>query len=143
MLLKFIVLYGICVLFSEVARADIAIIVNPNNVSSWSDGDLQSYIKDIFLNKKEKFPDGTSAKPVDQAEGRSIRSDFYLKIASKDETAMNVYWSTLIFTGNGRPPRVVGDDGGVKRFVGENLNGIGYIKSDLVDNTIKVIYHIK
>lgn len=143
MLCKSLIVFSICFLLVVEVRAEVAIIVNPNNTANWNDGEIKDYLKDIFLNKKEKFPDGANAKPVDQSEGRPIRNEFYLKLAEKDETDMNVYWSNLIFTGNGRPPKAVGDDTSVKRFVAENINGIGYINTTFIDKTVKVIYTLK
>jgi ABC-type phosphate transport system substrate-binding protein len=125
------------------AFADVVVVVNANNTATWSNDQIQSEIKDIFLGKRERFSDGTPAKPIDQGDGKSIRKDFYMKIANKDETAMNVYWSNLIFTGNGRPPKIMSDDASVKKFVTENPSGIGYIDSGSVDKTVKVIYTFK
>src|SRR4051812_26406177 len=82
---------------ASVAKADIAVIVNPKNVSTWS-GESRDEVKDIFLAKRQRFPDGSSAKPIDQQHG-IVRQEFYQKIADKDESALNIYWSNLIFTG--------------------------------------------
>ena len=123
--------------------ADIAVIVNKNNNSIWDKDGVADYIKNIFLNAKEKFPDGTPAKPLDQSQGREIRQNIYLKLAGKNETKMNVYWSNLIFTGNGRPPLMAGNDSDIKKVVSEDSHGIGYIDSSAVDNTVKVIYTLK
>lgn len=140
---KIITIFVFCLILISEVQADIAVIVNPKNAAVWDNEKIKNQIKDIFLNVKDKFPDGTSAKPVDQNEGRQIRRDFYSKIAGKDDAAMNVYWSNLIFTGNGRPPKAVGDDANVKKHVSENANSIGYISSELVDATVKSIYTVK
>ena len=144
-LLNFIAYISLClygtIVLGNTAKADIAVIVNVKNQTVWDDSS-PSQIKDIFLGKREKFPDGESAKPVDQRNG-STRKSFYLNVTGKDESALNVYWSNLIFTGNGQPPKVVGDDEDVKRMVKENPNAIGYIDSHYVDSTVKVIYTIK
>jgi ABC-type phosphate transport system substrate-binding protein len=132
--------YGTLVIAST-ARADIAVIVSPKNMATW-DSNNQNQVKDIFLGRLEKFPDGTAVKPVDQRLG-SVRREFYLKLAGKDDIALNVYWSNLIFTGRGQPPKVIGDDNDVKKMVKDNPECIGYIDSKLVDNSVKVIYLVK
>ncbi len=119
--------------------ADIVVIINSNNTTVWERETARAEIKSIFLGAKEKFSNGNSAKPIDQSEGKEIRKEFYLKIANKDATAMNIYWSNLIFTGNGRPPKILPDDSSIKKFVNENVGGIGYIDSTSVDNTVKVL----
>jgi hypothetical protein len=134
-----------CVVFNVRAQASIAVIVNNSNQNSWERESvkIEKQIKDIFLGKKDKFPDGSPAKSIDQAEGEAQRNEFYAKIANKDETEMNAYWSSLIFTGNGRPPKALPGDSDVKKFIRENISGIGYIDEHAVDNSIKVIYIVK
>ncbi len=121
------------------ARADIAVIVNAGNEVAMS----SDQIKDIFIGKRVRFPSGVRAIPVDQEDGRAIRNEFYSLLAGKDENDMKAYWSTLIFTGNGRPPKVLTDDKDVMRFIKENTSGIGYVSSKAVDASVKVIYTVK
>ena len=121
------------------AHADISVIVNPANDAALNNDE----IKDIFLGKRVKFPNASTAKPVDQADGRATRNEFYTLVVGKDENEIKVYWSTLIFTGNGRPPKSLADDGEVKRFVHEDVAGIGYIDAKAVDKSVKVIYTAK
>ena len=128
---------------SEEALADIAVVVNINSETTWDSENIENEIKSIFLGKKERFSNDMPAKPVDQKEGTPIRKSFYIKLVNKDETGMKVYWSNLIFTGNGRPPKVVGNDEGVKKYISENQNAIGYINSKSVDKSVKVIYTFK
>ncbi len=136
---KLFLIFCICVIFSLRAVADIVVIINSNNTAVWEPEAVRTEVKSIFLGAKEKFSNGNNAKPIDQSEGKGIRKEFYLKIANKDETAMNIYWSNLIFTGNGRPPKILPDDSSVKKFVNENISGIGYIDASSVDNTVKVL----
>ena len=121
------------------AHADTAVIVNLNNKAS-----LQpEQIKNIFLGRLNRFPDGSPAKPVDQPEERPIRITFYSKVAGKDEDEMKTYWADLIFSGNGRPPKAVDEDSEVKQYVRETVGGIGYIDSKSLDGSVRVIYTLK
>mgnify|MGYP001617201691 CR=1 FL=1 len=81
--------------YASDAKADVAVIVNTKNPYPW-DGDSREQVKDLFLGKRDKFPDGTKAKPFDQKQG-PVRQEFYVKLTGKDESALNVYWSNLIF----------------------------------------------
>lgn len=136
----FIIHLFIFALAASAHAQGISVIVNITNTSAWQADEIKPYIRDLFMNKKEKFPNGNTAKPVDQPDDRPIRQHFYKVVAGKDETAMNVYWSNLIFTGSGKPPKILSDDSAVKRFVSETQNGIGYISSDMVDGSVKAIY---
>lgn len=121
------------------ASADIAVIVHSKNDVKLD----REEIKNIFLAKKNIFPNGTLIKPVDQSEGNLIRNEFYQKIAGKSESDMKVYWSNLIFTGYGVPLKAFQDDQAVKNFVKETTNAVGYIDSKSVDASVKTIFTLK
>ena len=78
--------------------ADVAVIVNPNSSVSELD---DKWLGAIFLGKKKKFPDGSSAVPIEQQPGTSARDKFNEKIIKKNEGQLRGYWSQLIFTGRG------------------------------------------
>src|SRR5580704_2063383 len=67
----------------------------------------KSQVVDIFLGKTTRFPDGSQAVPIDQSEGTLARDDFYVWIAGKSAAQMKAYWSKIIFTGRGQPPKAV------------------------------------
>jgi ABC-type phosphate transport system substrate-binding protein len=136
---KTILCFGLVMMFSAKARADISIIVNPSNGVSLS----QEEIKNIFLSKKNRFPNNEPAKPVDQQDSRPIRKEFYSKLVGMDDNDLRAYWSVLIFTGNASPPKVMNDDEAVKTFIKNNPAGLGYIDSKSVDVSIKVVFTIK
>jgi len=126
------------VLIAE-ARADIAVIVNSSNDVSLS----KEEIKNIFLSKKNRFPNNVPAKPVDQPDSRPIRKEFYSKLAGMDENDLKAYWSVLIFTGDASPPKSIPDDEAVKIYVKSNPAGLGYIDSKSVDASVKVVFTLK
>ncbi|WP_300433457.1 phosphate ABC transporter substrate-binding protein, partial [uncultured Thalassolituus sp.] len=97
-------------------------------------------ISRIFLGKTSSFPDGSPAVPVDQSEGSDVRNDFTDKVLGKNASQLKAYWSRLIFTGKGTPPKEVGNNAAVKSLIAANPNMIGYIDSSAVDDTVKVVY---
>lgn len=121
------------------AQADIAVVVNPGV------GDVSvnsAELKDIFLGKLNSLPNGKKIVAIDQEPG-GVREEFLKKLLNKSESQLKAYWAQLVFTGRGQPPKQVMDDEEVKEFVSENPNMIGYIDSDEVDSTVKVIMTIK
>jgi ABC-type phosphate transport system substrate-binding protein len=126
-------------LISVKAHADISVIVNPGNDNSFS----QEQIKSIFLGKKNRFPNTIAAKPLDQRDDRPIKKEFYGKLADMDENDLKAYWSVLIFTGQASAPKVLNDDESVKAFIKNDPAGLGYIDSQSVDSSVRVVLVFK
>jgi ABC-type phosphate transport system substrate-binding protein len=99
----------------------------------------KSQLVAIFLGKATRFPDGSQAVPIDQSEGTLARDEFYATIAGKSAAQMKAYWSRIIFTGRGQPPKAVSTGSEAKKLVVANPNTIGYIEPKLVDDTLRVV----
>lgn len=96
-------------------------------------------VADIFLGKTSRFPDGTQAVPIDQPEDSPLRDRFYSQFTGKSPAQVKAYWSKIIFTGRGQPPRQATSSAEAKKIIVENPNAIGYIESRLVDGTVRVL----
>lgn len=96
-------------------------------------------VADIFLGKTSRFPDGSQAVPIDQPEDSPAREKFYAQFTGKSPAQLKAYWSKIVFTGRGQPPRQVGSGAEAKRFVAQNPNAIAYIDASLVDETVRVV----
>ncbi len=122
---------------SMLSFAEVAVIIssaNPN--ASIAAGDITK----IFLGKTKKFPDGSQAVPIDQDDGTPARDAFNDKILGKSASQLKSYWSRLIFTGKGTPPKQSGSDADVKALIANNPNMIGYIDASAVDGSVKVVH---
>ncbi len=124
----------LCV-FSSLATAEVAVIINPTNGDTITKDDIQK----IYLAKTKTFPGGKTANAIDQTEGSKLRVDFLQKVIDKDEAQMKSYWSRLIFTGKAIPPKVVASDTEVKDIVKKDPNAIGFIDVISVDDSVKVV----
>lgn len=127
----------ISVLGVSIANAEVAVIVSSSNANSKLDQDT---ISRIYLGKSKNFPDGTQAVPVDQNAGTASRKAFNSTVLGKSSSQLKAYWSRLIFTGKGTPPKESGDDAAVKELVAKNPNLIGYIDDSAVDDSVKVVH---
>jgi ABC-type phosphate transport system substrate-binding protein len=121
---------------SEPAHAALAIIVHPSNNMA---GITANQAADIYLGKSGVFPNGQRVTPVDQGPNSPARQKFYKTVVKKDGSVLRVYWSKLLFTGKGQPPREVGDDADMKSWVASNPDAIGYVDGKFVDSTVKVL----
>jgi ABC-type phosphate transport system substrate-binding protein len=124
---------------SIAAQAALAIVAHPSNsVSGIRADDAQR----IFLGKTGEFANGRRAAPVDQTPGTASRTKFMKAVIEKSEDELKGYWSKLMFSGKGQPPREVGDDAAVKAWVASNPDAIGYIDGKFVDGSVKVLFII-
>jgi ABC-type phosphate transport system substrate-binding protein len=116
--------------------AETAIIVSKSNANTSMDS---STVSRIYLGKLSKFSNGEPAVPVDQTDGSEVRDTFNKSVLGKNSSQLKAYWSRLIFTGKGTPPKEVGNDAAVKEMVAKNPNMIGYIDSAAADDSVKVL----
>jgi ABC-type phosphate transport system substrate-binding protein len=122
---------------ASITLAETSVIISVNNPNSTLD---QTAISKIFLGKAKRFPDGSQAVPVDQDDKSTVRESFNTDILGKSDSQLKSYWSRLIFTGKGTPPKQSGDDAAVKELVAKNPNIIGYIDSSAVDASVQVVH---
>lgn len=130
------------VLFSGLTAmvwAETAVIVHP---SAGFDSLTEDDVARIFLGKSKSFPGGAQAVPVNQNEGAAARDKFNEGVCKKNSSQYKAYWSQLVFTGKGTPPKDAGDDVAVKALVAANPNMIGYVDSSAVDATVKVVFKL-
>ncbi|WP_416307804.1 phosphate ABC transporter substrate-binding protein [Neptunicella sp. SCSIO 80796] len=120
-------------LFSSFSNADIAVIVNPANSATISQDDVVK----LFLGKAKSFSNGDTAVPVNQENGAV--DEFNSKVLNKSGSQIKAYWSKLVFTGKGTPPKEVDGDDEVKKLVADNPNIIGYIDASKADGSVKVV----
>jgi ABC-type phosphate transport system substrate-binding protein len=118
------------------AYADVVVIVSAKSPITSLTAEQTAK---IFLGKTDTFPHDGNALPIDQAEGSIIRDEFYSKVTNKNSAQIKAYWSKIIFTGDGQPPKLVEGDVAVRKAVANNPNSIGYIDKNNVNNSVRVI----
>lgn len=124
---------------SAFTYAEVAVVVHPSSgIASLTEDDVSR----IFLGKSKTFPNGAAAVPVNQDEGAPARDKFNEAICKKNSSQYKAYWSQLVFTGKGTPPKDAGNDAAVKALVAANPNMVGYVDASVVDASLKVVYKI-
>lgn len=116
------------------AAADVAVIVHPGNAASID----SAQVSKIFLGQTKTFPGGAEATPVDIKDGQ-VREEFGNKVLKKSPSQLKVLWARQIFTGGAKPPRELGSDEDVLRFVASTPGAIGYIDAGKANASVKVI----
>lgn len=119
--------------------AEVAVIVHP---SAGFDSLNEDDVSRLFLGKSKSFPGGAQAVPVNQNEGSATREKFNEGVCKKNASQYKAYWSQLVFTGKGTPPKDAGDDAAVKALIATNPNMIGYVDASAVDASVKVVFKL-
>ncbi|MFC3033833.1 phosphate ABC transporter substrate-binding protein [Pseudoalteromonas fenneropenaei] len=122
-------------LLSASAQAGVAVIVHPSNDSALD----VAAINRIFTGKEKAFTNGNKVIPIGQEATSPATDEFNEKVLNKTAAQLKAYWSKLVFTGKGTPPKEVSNDAEVIKLVAANPDTIGYVSSSAVDGSVKVI----
>ncbi len=118
------------------SAADLVVIVSARSPVTALRADQ---VAAIFLAQENRFPDGGEAVAVDQAIGAPLRDEFYDRVARRSPALMKAYWTKMIFTGRGQPPREAAGNAAVRKLVADNPGLVGYIDRAALDATVKPV----
>ena len=133
-LLNSVVVAGL-IAFTGSALAEVAVIANPDSAIASASNDE---IKRLFLGKS-KTVSGNKATPVDQNDKSETREFFYQVVVGKTNAQLRAYWSKLIFTGKGKPPKQLDTDADVVAAVAGDPRLVGYVDAAAVTGDVTVI----
>ena len=119
---------------TQFAAADIAVIVHPGNNATID----EEQITKIFLGQTKTFSGGAEATPVDIKESPA-REEFGNKVLKKSPSQLKALWARQIFTGGAKPPRELGGDDEVLKFVASTPGAIGYVDAGKANASVKVV----
>jgi hypothetical protein len=134
MLKKIVGIPSLCALLAIPSYAEVAVIVNPSNQQTISEAD----IKNLFSGKQKSFPDGSAAIILSLPSGDSQLTVFHTKALGKTDAQMKAYWSKVMFTGKGTPPKEVSTDEMLK-LVAANPSTIGIVDATQATDAVRVI----
>jgi hypothetical protein len=117
------------------SQAEVAVVVAADSPVTASPAEVSR----LFLGKLKKFSDGTKAQIVYAKEGAAVREEFDKKALGKSPSQIKAYWSKLLFSGKGSPPKELASDAEIKAKVASGDGFVGYIDASAVDGTVKVL----
>ncbi len=120
---------------SHANNVEIIVVINPDNPVTLSDKE----IKRIFLGKMKSYPGGSAILPVNHSSKSDVRKHFDQHALGKSSKQIKAYWSRLMFSGKGNPPKELDNDAKVIELVAENPAVIGYINADSKTERVKAI----
>lgn len=121
-------------LFSgSVWAGNVKVIANPGiAASSISANDLKS----VFLEEQSSLG-GVHVEPVLSKGGPAHEA--FLKYLDKNDSALQTYYRSLVFTGKGSMPKVVGSDAEIVSYVAKTKGAIGYVSTDASTEGVKTL----
>jgi ABC-type phosphate transport system substrate-binding protein len=117
------------------ALAELVVVVNPANANALD----AKVVQRIFLGKDKKFADGNETIAVNQTADTQLRQDFDQAVLGRSSSQVSAYWSKLVFTGKGIPPKEVANDAEVIDLVSKNPSVIGYVNKASVTDAVKIV----
>jgi ABC-type phosphate transport system substrate-binding protein len=125
---------------ASLCDAQLVVIVSAKSpVSSLSENE----VADIYLGRTSRLPGGAAVVPVDLADDAANRAKFYRIVCGKSPAQLRAYWSRLVFTGSGQPPREVADADAMKKLVAMGASTIGYIDRSQLDASVKPVLTLR
>lgn len=107
------------------AAADVKVIANPSvGASAVSAEEL----KNVFLGTKTALSDGSRVEPVLGKSG-AVHEEFLKSFLGKTDAALQTYYRSLVFTGKGSMPKVLGTDAEVVGYVAKTKGAVGYVSA--------------
>ena len=129
-------LYALLSLAVGQGRADVVAVVSSTSAVTTLSKDQ---VTDIFLGKVSRFPNGTQAIPIDQADGSPTRDEFYATYTGKSPAQVKSHWAKIIFTGRGEPPKAAATNAAARQLIPANPQAIGYLERNAVDSSVKIL----
>mgnify|MGYP000869478817 CR=1 FL=1 len=123
------------VLSSSLIQADMVVIVSIKNPVSALRIDQ---VEQLFLGKFNTFPDGSQAIALDLPKGLT-RDTFYQRIAGRNNSQMKAYWSKIVFSGSGQPPKEATSAQDMVNQVAKSANLIGYVDKASINTSVKIV----
>jgi ABC-type phosphate transport system substrate-binding protein len=113
---------------------NISIVTSSNNSSL---NLSRTEIEDLFLGRKNTFPNGQKVEIIVKSESVPDHKIFTEQFLLKSMSAFKSQWARLIFTGRASPLTVVNTDEQVKKEIIENANSLGYISTSSLSAELK------
>ena len=130
----FSILIGLC-LSASVWAGNVAVIVNKDNDHAIS----KELIAKMYTGKDKEWRNGDKILLLDLPENSPTRVSFSNEIVGKSVGGLKFTWAQMMFSGVAVPPKVLQSDDEVKKYVAENKNAIGYIKTSSLDDSVKAV----
>jgi len=94
----------------------------------------------IYLGKATLIPDGDKFVPLNLSPSNPLYAEFSRKVLNKSVNQLRAYWAKRIFTGKGRPPKVIEAPQELKEIIAEDERYLGYLDREMADRTVRWVF---
>ncbi len=115
--------------------SDLKVIAN---LSVKADAISASELRSVFLEETRSLSDGSHVEPVLSKSGVAHQA-FLKQYLGKNDDGLQNFYRTLVFTGTGAMPKVLGSDVDVIHYVAKTRGAIGYVNIDAPLEGVKVL----
>lgn len=134
---KFLIVILLCVT-SFTVQAEIVVVSSRGlNIAALSENEVRQ-----LFSGQLKVIKGITLQALDLPAGNTYRDDFYRQLMGRSPEQMRAYWTRLIFTGQGKPPREVTSAQELITLLGSG-NYIGYLPVDALTSQLQVLYRLE
>lgn len=123
-------------MIAGIVQAEIAVVAGKDSAIASLD---ERQVADLFLAKTKHLSDGSRVR-VFELSDNTYRASFYNEVAGKTLPQINSYWTTLIFTGKGKPPKTIDEAKALIELLNKDPNAISYLPLSQTDESLKILY---
>lgn len=123
-------------LLSLTARAELVVVVGKDSPVEQL---ARSEVANIFLAKTNRLANGSRIQPLELSDEK-VKAVFYQMISGKTLPQINAYWTTLIFTGKGRPPKNIDQASRLIEKLENDPRAISYLPQEKVNESMRVVH---
>jgi TonB family protein len=117
------------------AIGGVRIIANP---SVKADSISAEELKGVFLEERTALADGTRVEPV-ISKGGTTHEIFVKLYLGRTDSDLQTYYRSLVFTGKGSMPKMIGSDTEIATYVAKTRGAIGYVSSQTSVEGVKTL----
>mgnify|MGYP006166206435 FL=1 len=132
-------LFVTLILLSLSTQSAIVVIGHPDNSASLDKETLQR----LYTGRSNSLLNGDAAIPLNLSDQQSLRSQFDEKALGRSSSQLKAFWSKLVFTGKGTPPKEVDSETEMITLISSTPNLIGYVSANADTAGVKVLMSIE
>jgi ABC-type phosphate transport system substrate-binding protein len=102
----------------------------------------EKQVADIFLSRTRYIEPVGYVTPL-EIDNEADRYDFYHRISNKTPSQVNSYWTAMIFTGKGRPPKTVSNRQQLLEELRHDPGAISFVDDSQLSPELKVVYRFE
>jgi hypothetical protein len=123
-------------LLATTSHAELVVVAGKDSLIEKMD---KRQVADIFLAKTTRLIGGSRVQPIELL-NNDAKATFYFEISGKTIAQVNSYWTTLIFTGKGKPPKNVKEIGRLTEILNSDPYAITYLPLNQITESMKILH---